>query len=221
MKLGLLRQFSQTVSSINMRTRREHDSLMSKVLQNRAALRHVHSVVESIESKMHGIEETSRANFEAMSAKCDATAVSVLSLRTLGQQILTFLSTFPQEIRDLLQSIVQADWRTYQAVLHLQQCLARSPTSVHESNIRFTDVLGEYRELPYEFFSRWEVCIPFALDQIIPLSNRLQQPFEGFLRSQFKGKPGENKVLDGSFHLLDVSNGRAIIAKENWTRSVS
>ena len=70
-----------------------------------------------------------------------------------------FVRTFPYEIRELLQSIVQADWRTYQAVLQIQERLARSPTTLHDSNIQFTNVLGEYRELPYEYFCQWEVCI--------------------------------------------------------------
>ena len=159
---GLSKHSSETVSLINMRSRQGHDNLMSKVVETRAALRHVHRVVENMEGKMEGIEEASRASFEAMSAKCNATAISILSLRNWGEQILAFLSTFSQEIRDLLHSIVQADWRTYQAVLHLQQRLAQSPISVHESHIRFTDALGEYRELPYDFFSRWEVCTPCA-----------------------------------------------------------
>jgi len=148
---------------MNLRTKKEHGDLMSKVLENRAALRHVHGIVEDIENRMEGIEATSKANQETTLIKSDAINTSIVSLRSLGEQLLAFLSTFPQEIRGLLQSIVQADWKTYQAVMHLQDCLARSPTSLHESNIRFADALGQYRELPYEFFCNWEVCTLLAL----------------------------------------------------------
>ena len=128
---------------------------MSKIAEQRAAMHQVHESVEHIESRMEGVESNSRA----ISSKVNETHLSVISLRCLGEQIKGFILTFPREIRELLQSIVQADWRTYQAVLQMQECLARSPTALHDSNIQFTNVLGEYRELPYEYFCQWEVRV--------------------------------------------------------------
>ena len=74
-------------------------------------------------------------------------------------QILSFIRTFPQDIRERLQVLTQSDWRTYQAVLQVQDQIARSPTSLQESDIHFTNVLGEHRTLPYEYFCQWEVCV--------------------------------------------------------------
>lgn len=132
---------------------------MSKIAEQRATLHQTHISVRRIESRIEGLA----SNFRAVSSKVDQTHLSVMSLRSLGEQIMAFIRTFPHEIRDLLQSIVQAEWRTYQAVLQIQERLARSPTSLHDSNIRFTNVLGEYRELPYEYFCQWEVCVHFYL----------------------------------------------------------
>ena len=97
---------------------------------------------------------------KAIADKIEATNTSVVSLRTLGNQIMDFLKTFPREIRDVLQKIMQADWRTYQAVLRIQEHLARSPSSLNESNLQFTNALGEFSLLPYEHFCHWEVRIP-------------------------------------------------------------
>ena len=47
-----------------------------------------------------------------------------------------------------------------------------------------------------------------------------RQTFEGFLRVQFKGKYGEDKVRDNQFHILDLDNHGAIIEKHSWTPSV-
>lgn len=145
----------QTISSIDKRTKRQHGTLMSKIAEQRATLHQVHSSVERIENRMEGMESSSRA----VCSKIDETHLSVTSLRSLGEQIKAFIRTFPHETRDLLQGIMQADWRTYQAVMQIQARLAQSPTSLHDSNIQFTDVLGEYRELPYEYFCQWEVRV--------------------------------------------------------------
>ncbi|MCJ1456069.1 hypothetical protein MMC28_006426 [Mycoblastus sanguinarius] len=193
---------SQTFSSINSRSKREHGDLISKIVENQAALLQVQGIVENTEGRMGGIKATSEARLDAMLSKSDATHASVMSLRTLGERILGFVRTFPREIRDLLQKILQADWRTYQAVLQIQEHLARSPTSLQESNIQFTNALGEFRRLPYEYFCQWE-------------------PFEGFLRAQFKNKPGETKILDESYHIIDLKNHKSIVKKEHWSRSIS
>ncbi|KAL9117597.1 MAG: hypothetical protein Q9187_005866, partial [Circinaria calcarea] len=193
---------SQTVSSMGARAKQNHGDLISKIAEQRAALHQVHGMVEHIEHRMEGVEATSQAKLDDISSKSDATYASVISLRNLAEQVMAFVGTFPQEIRNLLYTIMQADWRTYQAVLQIQERLARSPSSLHGSNIQFTNALGEYRELPYEYFCHWE-------------------PFEGFLRAQFKDKPGENKILDGHFHIIDVRNQRAVVKKEHWSRSIS
>lgn len=147
--------YSQTISSINARTKQEHGTLMSKIAEQRATLHQAHESVNRIESRITGVEGIS----QSFSSKVDETHLSVTSLRSLGEQIMAFIRTFPHDIRDLLHSIMQADWRTYQAVLQIQERLARSPTSLHDSNIQFTNVLGKYRELPYEYFCQWEVCV--------------------------------------------------------------
>lgn len=154
----------QTISSIDTRTKQQHGTLMSKIAEQRATLHQVYSSVERIENRMEGMESSSRA----ICSKIDETHLSVTSLRSLGEQVVAFIRSFPHEIRDLLQVITQADWRTYQAVMQIQERLAQSPTSVHDSNIQFTNVLGEYRELPYEYFCQWEVRVhnPYAISRL-------------------------------------------------------
>ena len=46
------------------------------------------------------------------------------------------------------------------------------------------------------------------------------QPFEGFLRAQFKNKPGESKIVDGNFHIIDDDRG-VVVNKDDWNRSIS
>lgn len=123
--------------------------------------------------------------------------MSVVSLKDATQQILQFLHGFPREIRELLQKILRTNLQMYYMLRHFQNNLASSPTRFLESNIHFEDALGRTRQLPYEWFRYWE-------------------PFEGLLKAEFRGIPGESKVLEGSYHLLDSMNHSQLIRKDDW-----
>ena len=150
---------SQTLSSFNLRANRQYGELESKVVEHTSALGQIKGSVGNVENKMDRLVAVTDANTKAIADKIEATSTSVVSLRALGYQLMEFLKTFPQEIRDVLQKIMQADWRTYQAVLRVQEHLARSPSYLKESNIQFTNGLGEHSSLPYEYFCQWEVRV--------------------------------------------------------------
>lgn len=140
----------QTISSMNVNAKRHHGDLLSKIDEQRTALHRVHSVVEHIEDRMVGIDRTSQGKMDAISSKCEATHTSVMSLQHITDQLMGFVINFPQEICDLIHNTVRADWRTYQAVLQIQASLAHSPSSLHASNIQFTNALGEYRVCAFQ-----------------------------------------------------------------------
>ncbi|KAL8951486.1 MAG: hypothetical protein Q9222_002540 [Ikaeria aurantiellina] len=192
---------SQTISLMNHRTKHELNVSRARDDEHRVALKDIQNAVKDLDIKMSSTAVAAEGGLRTLSDKISESNTSVHSLRSIGEQILDFVKTFPQEIRARMQTIAQADWRTYEAVLQLQEHVAHAPTSLHDSNIQFTNVLGEHRSLPYEYFCHWEV-------------------FEGFLRAQFKDKPGELKVLGGSFHIIDSTRG-AIVNKQQWNRSIT
>ena len=128
-------------------------------MEHTSALGQAQKSVGNVEHKMDKLVSVGDANTKAITDKIEVLDTSVVSLRTLGYQLMDFLKTFPRDIRDKLQKIMQADWRTYQAVLRIQEHLARSPSSLNESNIQFTNGLGEFTSLPYEYFCQWEVRV--------------------------------------------------------------
>ncbi|KAL2043073.1 hypothetical protein N7G274_004133 [Stereocaulon virgatum] len=201
--LLLATQSTHTLSSMNARTKMEHGDLLSKIGEHRAAMDKIRESVEQVDDRITKEREVLYGRMEAISDKMDAAQLSIIGMRSLGERILEYIKTFPREIRGLLRAIMQNNWQMYQVLLQIQHNTSRAPTAMQASNIRFTNVLGEYRELPYEYFCHWE-------------------PFEGFLRAQFKGKPGEAKVNDGRFHIIDATNdSRAIISSNTWSRSIS
>ena len=128
-------------------------------MEHTSALGQVQKSVGNVEHKMDKLDAVTDANMKAIAGKIEAINTSMVSVRTLGYQLMQFLKTFPRDIRDVLQRIMQADWRTYQAVLRIQDHLARSPSFLNESNIQFTNGLGEHTSLPYEYFCQWEVRV--------------------------------------------------------------
>ncbi|KAL8916910.1 MAG: hypothetical protein Q9208_008274 [Pyrenodesmia sp. 3 TL-2023] len=199
--LLLATQCSQTLTSMSYRAEEEYKVAKARDEEHKAATGQVQSAIQGLEDTMEITATATQASMQTLSDKLNAANTSLHTLKTVGDQILSFVKTFPKEIRDCLQAITQADRRTYQAVLQIQDHISHTPSFLHESNIQFTNVLGEHRSLPYEYFCHWEV-------------------FEGFLRAQFQSKPGESKILNGNFHIID-NNRKAIINKKYWDRSVS
>jgi hypothetical protein len=78
----------------------------------------------------------------------------------------------------------------------IQNNLPKSPTTILESNIIFEDAMGRVQGLPYQWFQHWKM-------------------FEVMLRVVFEGIPGESKVLDGSYHLLENNNRGRVITRED------
>lgn len=78
------------------------------------------------------------------------------------KQAVEFVTSFPSELRELLQKILALNFKIYNLLLHPQSPI-KSPSLLLESNIRFEDALGRFRELPYEWFRYWEVSYPLKL----------------------------------------------------------
>ena len=83
--------------------------------------------------------------------------------------------------------------------LAFQQHVPLTPTSVVASNIKFTDALERYRELPYDYFRNWDV-------------------FETFLKGEFRDAPGKRQVLAGQYTISDPRG--TLVTKENWSQFI-
>ena len=175
-----------TLSRMDSRNQEKHSDLMSKAAGHRAALHKVQDGIAQVEVRMSRAgaafdrrldvletdmsqaRETSNGRLDEIGAKVGDTQTSVMSLRSTGEQILKCLRTCSREMRELLENILRANWQMYQVLLKIQQSTVRSLTGLLESSIRFEDALGEYRELPYEFFRHWEVSTT-AFKNTIPV----------------------------------------------------
>lgn len=135
----------------------EHSELLTKATEHRAALNNVKGRITNIEDSIKQAAQASNNRLDALSTDIEITKASVISIGSLGQEILSFVSSFPSDLHSLLQQVLQSNGQIYRGLLSLQQSMTRSPTGLLESNIRFEDAMGDLRELPYEYFRHWEV----------------------------------------------------------------
>jgi len=87
----------------------------------------------------------------------ETTQSAVASLRSIGQQVASFIGAFHGEIRDLLGRIVRGNFETYNVLLAIQRDIAATPTDILESNIIITDALDRVYRLQFEPFCNWDV----------------------------------------------------------------
>lgn len=151
--------YRQILSKINLRMKEEHGHLMSKITEHWNIMYKVQGHIERVEEGAISRAADTIKRLDAVSQQVAATHFSIRSFRRLAEQTAGFINTFPLEICDLLRRIMQNNWQMYQVILNVERSISRAPTSLHTSNIQFTNALGEYRELPYEYFCHWEVCM--------------------------------------------------------------
>ena len=142
---------------MDSRLKGEHQDLRSQILEYRRMLSEVQGRIGHVEENMREQAKTEEANHGAITSRIDTLQVSVLNLRTLGSQMLKHVCTFPQSLQTQLRAILYSNWQMYQVLLRLQQQVPQNPTNLMESNIKFEDALGDFKELPYEYFRHWEV----------------------------------------------------------------
>ena len=123
------------------------------------------------------------------------------SVEDLLRQLIGLFGGFTTTVLKILQQSLKTDLQIYALLREVQFTILRQPLTAREDNMFFTDALGRTRTLQYEFFKHWEV-------------------FESMLKCEFKQKPGEQRVIQGQYHLLKGSTKDLIIDRLKWERAV-
>jgi hypothetical protein len=100
-----------------------------------------------------------RDDLSSLRSTTESTQSSVMSLRSIGEQLARFIGSFRVELRDLLRRVVQGNLETYSILFAMQRDIAAIPTPVLESAITITDALDRVHRLPSEHFCDWEVRV--------------------------------------------------------------
>ena len=142
---------------MNARMKQEQKDLHSKIAEHKTKLEQVEASIENLESNISQKTAAVCERLDTITEKSIATQISMLSMRHIRDQIMAYIRTFPKEGIELLKTVIKNNAQIYQTLMQIQHSVSRAPSSLQASNLRFTNVLGEYRELPYEYFCQWEV----------------------------------------------------------------
>jgi len=117
----------------------------------------------------------------------------------IGASLLSNLVPFSGKILRYLRENMKNNLATYALLLKIQQ---EMPKQVANSDtIYFEDVLGRTENLPYVYFRHWEV-------------------FRSMLNCHFKDAPGEDRVIQGNYLLINCSSSGIVANKLQWQQTV-
>ncbi|KAL8774266.1 MAG: hypothetical protein Q9209_001017 [Squamulea sp. 1 TL-2023] len=156
--LLLAMHVSQTVSKIDLRLRTDNIHVIGKITEHHEQLNRVEKGLLDMDRRL-GLESgATDKKLDQIEASVNQSRSAVFSLRSLSDQIIAFVGSFPQEVRDYIQRTLHDNWNIYQTLLQIQSSLSARLTAPPESRIKLEDALGRTMELPYELFRCWEVC---------------------------------------------------------------
>lgn len=152
-----------------------------------------------IEDGMKSIRERQNHMGSRMLYNFQSVFLQLKMMRVVGASLLGCLIPFSEKVLRYLRENMKANMEIYALLLKIQSSM---PKQLNEGDkIHFEDVLGRTKTLPYEYFRHWEV-------------------FESMLRCEFKGIPGEEKVSQGQYLLMNGTSTKNRIEGEAWQQRV-
>ena len=148
----------------------------------------------SVEEQQVGTQSQISRGFHSVSYEVDM-------IGAMGRSVLSTLVPFSEKALEYLRKNMKANIEIYALLLKLQTSIPQGILPSRQDSVHFEDVLGRKKLLPYDYFRHWDV-------------------FDSMLRCEFKGLPGEQKVIGGDYVLMDSQVHGVTIGKEAWQRMV-
>ena len=122
-------------------------------------------------------------------------------IRAISENLLANLIPFSEKVVDYLRRNISLNMEIYALLVKIQASIPSCILFPIWDTLYFEDVLGRTKDLPYTYVRYWDV-------------------FELILRCEFKGLPGESKVLQGDYILVNSTVHGLEVDKGAWERSV-
>jgi len=202
---------SESISRVEVQSRTSHATLLASILDLRSQAACANTTLRTTKGLVNGIAKEQKRHGRYMKRTLDDAAgtlrnvsestaamnATVMGFRDLGTQLLQLVSALPRQVRETLEQVVKSNLEMYAMLRNIQTSLSRSPGYSSADTFRFEDVLGRSRTLPYEYFRHIDV-------------------FRAFLRTEFRGLPGEQQVLTKQYTIMDTRNDDVSIEDDAW-----
>lgn len=147
------------------------------------------------------IRQSQQQSLIPISRASGAIVKHVSRIERILLELLRLFGGFTETVLKLLHRILKTDVEIYALLRQIQNSIMRTPGLMVEDCLKFTDALGRTQQLAYQWFRHWDV-------------------FQSMLKCEFRGLPGEDRVLKGQYLLLKGRQQQAIIDREQWENSV-
>ena len=153
------------------------------------------------EKQLLSVEQQQAETKSQLSVGFRSVLSEVNTICTIGRSLLSMLVPFSEKALEYLRKNVRANMEIYALLLKMQTSMPQRMYLSRQESVHFEDVLGRKKLLPYDYFRHWDV-------------------FDSMLRCEFKGLPGEQKVIGGAYVLMNSQLHGVTIRKESWQRMV-
>ncbi len=156
---------------------------------------------QQTETQLFSMEKQQAETQSKLSVGFRSVLSEVDTIRAIGRSLLSMLVPFSEKALEYLRTNVKANMEIYALLLRIQTSIPQGMFLSRQDSVHFEDVLGRKKFLPYDYFRHWDV-------------------FDSMLRCEFKGLPGEQKVIGGDYVLMNSQLRGVTIGKESWQRMV-
>ena len=168
---------------------------------NERALRVSTSRFHHLDTQLISIESDQERTRTEMSSGFRYILLQLKMIRAIGENLLANLIPFSEKVVDYLRRKISLNMEIGALLLKIQASISNRILFPILDALHFEDVLGRTKDLPYTYFRHWDV-------------------FESMLRCKFKGLPGELKVLQGDYILVNSTVQGLEVDKGAWERLV-
>lgn len=192
------------LSEFRAQAQLSHTALIAKINAQRIAMTDIGRDNRATKDSVDSLTAEQTISNKALGQKIDYVKVSLrgvndtmssqlLSFRDLGAQLTDILHRWPRQVRETLKQAIQSNLQMYAILRVIHTNTLRSPQHDPADAFRFEDALGRTHNLPYQYFRH---------------------------KTEFKGVPGERRVEQGQYLILDNSSGQEPVGEHEWTFKV-
>ena len=198
---GLSRRLHQTHKENNSNLSQVAGLCFGNMLKNDHRFTMIEHSFRRAEKQLLSVEEQQAGTQSQISMGFRSVLYEVDMIGAIGRSVLSMLVPFSEKALEYLRKNMKADIEIYALLRKMQTSMPQGIFPSRQDSVHFEDVLGRNKLLPYDYFRHWDV-------------------FDSMLRCEFRGLPGEQKVIGGDYDLLDNQVHGVTIGKEAWQRMV-